>query len=65
MTPLVVYWVIIATVGPSEGGWTIQPSRQPVIAHDLEKLLITISRSSGSAMSRMVGAEFRPNARRL
>jgi cellobiose-specific phosphotransferase system component IIA len=35
------------------------------MAQDLEKLLMTISRSSGSAMSRMVGALDTPKARRF
>jgi hypothetical protein len=33
------------------------PSRQPVISHDFEKLLVLIRRSSGEAMSRNDGAQ--------
>ena len=41
---------------PAARGCVSQPSRQPVIAQDFEKLLMTMSRSSGSATSRKDGA---------
>ena len=44
---------------------SVKDSVREVIAQDLEKLLMTMSRSSGSAMSRMVGALDKPKARRL
>jgi len=37
-------------------GATIQPSRHPVINHDLENVFVLTTRSSGSAMSRNDGA---------
>src|SRR5258706_14537635 len=65
VTPLVVYCTCMARVAPRDGGCTSQPSRQPVIAQDLEKLLITNRRASGSAWSRMDCALRRPKARGL
>lgn len=44
------------TVSGSDGGSTSHPRRQPVIKKLLEKLCVTISRSSGSATSRKLGA---------
>ena len=40
----------------SAAGAMIQPRRQPVISHDLEKLLVLTTRSSGAARSRNDGA---------
>ena len=40
----------------SAGGAAIQPSRQPVMSHALEKLLTLTRRSSGSARSMNDGA---------
>ena len=40
----------------SPAGATIQPSRQPVMHHALEKLLTEITGSSGVAMSSSEGA---------
>ena len=45
-------------------GRTSQPRRQPVIRKLFEKLCTTIRRSSGSAMSRKLGAQRRAAARR-
>ena len=41
----------------AEGGSTSQPRRQPVMRKLLEKLWATIKRSSGSAMSKKLGAQ--------
>ena len=46
--PLVLNSISFSIVGSRSGGITTQPSRQPVIAQVFEKLLTTISRSSGS-----------------
>jgi hypothetical protein len=51
-----LYSVSISKLGPSAAGAVIQPSRQPVIDQVLEKLLTTMTRSSGSACSRNDGA---------
>ena len=50
---------VIASRAPS--GTTSQPRRQPVITQVLEKLLHTITRSSGSAMSSSDGAADAPS----
>ena len=50
---------VIASRVPS--GTTSQPSRQPVITQVLEKLLQTITRSSGSATSSSDGAAAAPS----
>ena len=54
--PLVLNSTSFSTCGCRSGGTVSQPSRQPVIAQLFEKLLTTISRSSGSAWSRKDGA---------
>jgi hypothetical protein len=48
--------ISFSTVGWMSAGAIIQPSRQPVIAQDLEKLLMTMTLSSGSTRSRTEGA---------
>ena len=50
---------VIASRVPS--GTTSQPRRQPVITQVLEKLLHTITRSSGSATSSSDGAAAAPS----
>jgi hypothetical protein len=54
--PLVLNSTSFSITGSRSGGTVIQPSRHPVIAQFFEKLLTTISRSSGSAWSRKDGA---------
>src|SRR4029077_6615654 len=56
----VLYSISLPRSGISDGGATIQPSRQPVISQALEKLLVLTRRSSGSARSRKDGAQRPP-----
>ena len=49
--------ISLASSAAKPGGATIQPRRQPVIRKLFEKLCTTSSRSSGSAMSRKLGAQ--------
>jgi len=51
--------ISFSSAGVTEAGAVIQPSRQPVIDQVLEKLLTTITRSSGSAICRKLGATAR------
>ena len=57
-------WVtstISATAESTPAGTTSQPRRQPVMIQVLEKLLQTMTRSSGAAMSRRDGAAAAPS----
>jgi hypothetical protein len=50
----------LARSGATASGTVSQPTRHPVIRHDLLKLLTTMSRSSSSAIARNDGAALRP-----
>ena len=54
--PELIYWVMADIWLAMPDGWVIQPSRQPVIAQALEKLLTENTRSSSSANCRIDGA---------
>ena len=55
----------LADRATSAGGSTSQPSRQPVIRKLFEKLCATTRRSSGSAMSRKLGAQPRRRPKKM
>ena len=52
----VLYSISLPRSATRPRGTTSQPSRQPVISQDLEKVLALITRSPSSAMSRNDGA---------
>jgi hypothetical protein len=52
----VLYSISLPRSAVRPGGTTSQPSRQPVISQDLEKVLALITRSPASMMSRKEGA---------
>ena len=54
--PLLTYCVMAASWSAIPEGWVSQPTRQPVIAHALEKLLTERTRSPSSAICRIEGA---------
>ena len=60
-TPECTTSTISVTASRVPSGSTSQPSRQPVIIQVLEKLLQTITRSSGSATSSREGAAGEPS----
>ena len=54
----VLYSITTPMVFTRDFGSTIQPIRQPVIRHALEKVLVEITRSSSPARGRNEGAVF-------
>ncbi len=57
-TPEVVYWMTFSMIGPSAGGASSQPMRQPVIAQFFDNVCRKSTRSSGSMTSWSEGARF-------